>query len=356
VPLSVEFIGQLDSPQNVEIRARVEAFVDDMLFKEGAPVTNGQPLFRLDKKPYEERLASAKGSLGEAKAALNKYKADVDRLTPLAKAKAIPKQDLDNAIASVEIGNAAVVSAEARVKYAELDLGYCDVKAPINGLIGAKQVNIGDLVGKGQPTLMATISTLNPIWFYCNVSEEQYIRAEETVRRTGRRLDDLPITLILANNSIHPGKGSFVFIDRAVDSKTGTIRVRAQFTNSTGILRPGMFGRIKVDGGVRPDSIVVPERAITELQGKSFAWVIGPDNKATQRSVAVAQQVGDCLMVTNGLQAGERLVTEGLQKVREGAPVKPMTAAQMAEAAAAQAAKNAEAKPAKEGEAKHSKE
>src|SRR5215510_1655323 len=228
-PASVEFIGQLDSPQNVDVRARVEAFVDKMLFTEGTEVKEGDPLFKLDDKPFQERLAAAKGQLAEAKAALAKYEKDVARLTPLAQKRAIPQQDLDNALASVDVGKASVLSAQAQVESATLDLGYCDVKAPVSGLIGAKQVSMGELVGKGQPTLLATISTLDPIWFYCAVSEVDYLKAESETRRTGKKVEELPVTLILANGSVHPGKGKFVFIDRAVDPKTGTLRVRAEF-------------------------------------------------------------------------------------------------------------------------------
>src|SRR5262245_8204630 len=159
-PLDTEIIGQLDSPQNVEIRARVEAFVENVLFTEGTEVKEGDPLFKLDDKPFKERLAHANGMLAEAKAALKKYETDVARLTPLAKAKAVPQQDLDNALASVDVGKASVLSAQARVESATLDLGYCDVRAPTNGLIGAKLVSAGELVGKGQPTLLATMSSL----------------------------------------------------------------------------------------------------------------------------------------------------------------------------------------------------
>jgi membrane fusion protein (multidrug efflux system) len=333
-PLHTEIIGQLDSPQNVEVRARVEAFVEKVLFTEGTEIKEGAPLFALDKKPFEERLAAARGMLAEAKAQLNKYGKDVARLTPLAQKRAIPQQDLDNAQASVEVGNAAVLSAQARVESATLDLGYCDVKAPITGLIGAKQVSIGELVGKGQPTLLATMSTLNPIWFYCAVSEAQYLKAEAEVRKKGRQISELPVTLILTDGSVHPAQGKFVFIDRAVDIKTGTLRVRAEFANAEKLLRPGMFGRIKVDLGVRPDSLLVPERAVAEMQGKNFMWVIGPDNKATQRPVKVGDTLGENVLILEGLKPGDRIVTEGLQKVREGVPVQPMTAAQMAQAAA----------------------
>jgi RND family efflux transporter MFP subunit len=350
-PMHTEIIGQLDSPQNVEVRARVEAFVEKVLFTEGTEIKEGDPLFLLDKKPFEERLAGARGMLAEAKAQLNKYEKDVARLKPLAEKRAIPQQDLDNAEASVEVGKAAVLSAQARVQSVMLDLGYCDMRAPIAGLIGAKQVSIGELVGKGQPTLLATISTLDPIWIYCAVSEVQYLKAQSEVRRLNKQVAECPITLVLTDGSVHPAKGRFVFIDRAVDVKTGTLRVRAEFANAEKLLRPGMFGRIKVDLGVRPDSILVPERAVAELQGKNFVWVIGADNKASQRGVKVGETIGENVLITEGLKAGERIVVEGLQKVREGAPVQAKTAAQMAEAAQAAkeaGAQNAEAKSTKE--------
>jgi membrane fusion protein, multidrug efflux system len=353
MPLDAEIIGQLDSPQNIEIRARVEAFVQEMPFAEGTNVTTGDLLFKLDDGPYRQKLAAAKGSLAEAEAALAKYQADVARLKPLAEKRAVPQQDLDNALASVDVGKASVFSAQARVESALLDLSYCNVLAPTNALIGAKQVSIGELVGKGTPTLMATMSTLDPIWIYCNVSEVGMLNADDYARRTGKRVTDAPVSLILANGSVHPHKGQIVFIDRAVDIKTGTLRIRGQFPNPDQLLRPGMFGRMKLDLGVRPDSILVPERAVTELQGKSFVWVIGPDNKAEQRKVTVGQQIGENLLILENLKAGERIVVEGVQKVRDGMEVKPVTAAQ-----AAEAVKQAEGapKPTKEVETKHGKE
>src|SRR5215467_5110979 len=164
-----------------------------MLFTEGTEVKEGDPLFKLDDRPYQERLAAAKGALAEAKAALNKYDKDVARLTPLAAKRAVPQQDLDNALAAVDVGKAAVLTAEARVESTMLDVGYCDVRAPVSGLIGAKQVSIGELVGKTVPTLLVTISTLDPIWFYCNVSEVDYLKAEAETQRTGTRVQDLPV-------------------------------------------------------------------------------------------------------------------------------------------------------------------
>lgn len=338
VPLSTTLIGQLDSPQNVEVRARVEAFVDEMRFTEGVEVKKGDVLFVLDKKPFLEKLMAAKGSLAESNAALLKYQTDVARLLPLVAKKAVPQQDLDNSLASVDMGKASVLSAQSRVETALLNLGYCDVLAPITGLIGAKQVSIGDLVGKGEPTLLATMSTLDPIWFYCNVSEVDYIQAEAKSRKIGRDINTLPLTLVLANGLEHPNQGKFVFIDRAVDVKTGTLRIRAEFPNPEKILRPGMFARARVNLGIRKDCLEVPQRAVVELQGKTFLWLIGQDGKASQRPVTVGELNGSNVIIADGLKPGERVVVEGLQKVRQGLPVNALSAAQMAALNAAPAA------------------
>lgn len=345
VPLTTTLIGQLDSPQNVEVRARVEAFVDEMHFTEGVEVKKGDVLFVLDKKPFLEKLAAAKGSLAESQAALKKYQTDVARLQPLAEKKAVPQQDLDNSLAALDAGKANVLTAQSRVETAQLNLGYCDVLAPITGLIGAKQVSIGDLVGKGEPTLLATMSTLDPIWFYCNISEVDYIQAETKSRKLGRDINTLPLTLVLSNGLEHPNPGKFVFIDRAVDVKTGTLRIRAEFPNPQKILRPGMFARARVDLGIRKDCLEVPERALVELQGKTFLWIIAPDGKASQRAVKTGETNGSNTLILEGLKPGERVVIEGLQKVREGLPVTAMTSAQMA---ALQSAPAAKVKPAKE--------
>lgn len=321
VPLSTVLIGQLDSPQNVQVRARVEGFVDEMLFTEGTEVKEGDTLFQLDKKPFLEQFAAAEAQLAQARAALKKYEADVARLAPLAAERAVPQQDLDNALASVDVGKAGVAAAEAQLESAHIDLGYCDIKAPVSGLIGSKEVSIGELVGKGEPTLMTTISTLDPIWFYCNVSEVEYLQAREKSKVTGKEVEDVPLTLILSNGTEHPDPGKFVFIDRAVDIKTGTLRVRAEFPNREKLLRPGMFARVRVDLGKRPDTITVPERAILELQGKSFVWLVQEGNKAHQQPVVTGEQVGPNIIINEGLKAGDRIIVEGIHKLREGMPV-----------------------------------
>ena len=330
-PMKTEIIGQLDSPQNVEVRARVESFVDKILFTEGTEVHEGDKLFLLDEKPFKERLAAAKGMLAQSKAALAKHKTDVARLTPLAQKKAVPQQDLDNALAAVDFATADLDSAQARVESAQLDLGYCDVRAPVTGLIGAKQVSIGELVGKGNPTLLATISTLDPIWFYCAISEVQYLKAQSELRRLGKQLDQVPVYLILADGSRDPDAGKIVFMDRAVDPKTGTLRIRAQFQNKGKTLRPGMFARLEVDLGTQPNTILVPEGAVAELQGKNFVWAIGTDNKAAQRPVTVGETIGNAVIVKEGLKPGDRIVVEGSQKLRDGVVIQEAAGAQNTE-------------------------
>jgi membrane fusion protein (multidrug efflux system) len=335
VARSTTFIGKLDSPQNVEVRARVESFLDKILFTEGSEVKAGDPLFELDRKPYEEKLAAAKGKLAEGIAALSKSNLDIPRLKVLVAQNATPQKDLDAAVTTKEVNEANVASAEARVKSAELDLGYCDVKAPLAGRIGAKEVPIGSLVGKGEPTLLATISQLDPIWFYCAISEVDYLQAEKLAGEAGRKMGELPAQLILADGSEHPDPGKWVFVDRVVDATTATIRARAEFPNSRKALRPGMFARVRMSIPTEEGNIMVPERALVELQGKNFVWVIDADNKATQRGVQVASnRVGPNVIILGGLEPGERIVVEGLQKLREGAPVQPMPAPQTTETAA----------------------
>jgi membrane fusion protein (multidrug efflux system) len=177
---------------------------------------------------------------------------------------------------------------------------------------------------------MATMSTLDPIWINCNVSEVGMLNADDYARRTGKRVSEAPVSLILANGALYPHRGRIVFIDRAVDVKTGTLRIRGEFPNPDQRLRPGMFGRMKADLGVRPDSLLVPQKAVTELQGKSFVWIVGPDNRASQRPVTVGLQVGEGLLIQEGLKPGERLVVEGIQKLRDGVEVKPLTTEQAA--------------------------
>ena len=327
ISMTASIIGQLDSPQNVEIRARVEAFVEKVCFTEGSNVKQGDLLFALDKKPFVERLSASKADQAKADAGLKKAEADLARIRPLAGTGAVSKQDLDNATAAVDAAKASLDAAKAKVESSQIDLGYCDVRSPINGLIGAKEVSVGDLVGKGQATLLATMSSLDPIWCYCNIAEVDFIKIKNRALELGLDVGKLPLTLVLPNGQDHPKRGKLVFFDRAVSTKTGTMRVRAEFPNPTEILRPGMFVRVRFEGGTRP-GIQIPERAVMEIQGKAFVWVVDEKRVATQRPITLGDQKDSQLVVLGGLKPGERIVVEGINKVREGSPV--MTPADLA--------------------------
>ena len=313
-------IGQLDSPQNVDVRARVEAFLQEITFTEGGKVKQGDVLFKLDRLPYIERLAMAKAALAEAIVAERKYEIDVTRLKPLVANGGVSQQDMDNAQASLDASKATVESAKAKVESAQLDLGYCEVRAPIDGLIGAKEASVGDLVGKGEPTLLATMSSLDPIWFYCNISEADYIRTRTRAEELGKDLGTVPLTLVLPGGKEHEHKGRIVFFDRAVNIKTGTMRVRAEFPNPTELLRPGMFTRARIEPGSR-EGIKIPQRAVTEIQGRSFVWIVDGEQKVSQREVRLGEILGSEVVVSEGLAPGERIILEGVQKVRDGAKV-----------------------------------
>ncbi|NWK57557.1 efflux RND transporter periplasmic adaptor subunit [Verrucomicrobiaceae bacterium N1E253] len=324
VERSTVFVGQLDSPQNVEIRARVESFLDKVAFTEGEEVKKGDLLFMLDEKPYLKKIASAKGDLAAAQAALTRSNIDVPRLTSLVSEGAAPQRDLDNAIASQSSNKAKVASAEAALEAAQLELSYCEIHAPLSGRIGAKQASVGSLVGKGEPTLLATISQVDPMWFDCSISEVDFIRADKVARKAGYKLGQLPLTLILPDGSESESPGKWVFKDRVVDPTTATIRARAEFANPTGVLRPGMFARVRVSLPSRKGNILVPDRALTELQGKEFLWILQSDNTVKQRMVNVAEtRIGSNVMVLSGVEAGEKVIVEGIQKVRDGSKVTP---------------------------------
>jgi membrane fusion protein (multidrug efflux system) len=255
-------------------------------------------------------------------------------LTPLAKQNAVPQRELDAALTALDVNQANVAAAEARVKSAELDLGYCDIRAPLSGRIGAKAVAIGSLVGKGEPTLLATISQIDPIWFYCSISEVDFLKAERLARTAGRKMGELPVTLVLADGTELPQQGKWVFTDRVVDSTTATIRARAEFPNPDRQLRPGMFARVRVSLPAEQGNILVPERAVTELQGKMFLWTVDSQKKATQRAVRVAPiRIGPDAVVLEGLAPGEQVVVEGVLKLREGGTVQPVPFVRDAETA-----------------------
>lgn len=322
VPLFAEFIGQTETTA-VEVRARVEGIIQQVVYQEGTEVEAGQLLFVIEREPIEQRLRRARAHLAELNASLAKAQADVARLKPLADERAIPRQDYDNALAQLDRAAAGVDSGKADVRTAELDFTYCEVRAPIAGLIGAKQADVGSLVGRGQPTLLATISPLDPITVASTISEVEYLR---TRREAGERAGPLPVELLLPDGTTHPHLGRFTFADRAVDPTTGTLKIRADFPNPEKIIRPGQFARLRVRLRDREKALLVPQRAVQEIQGLYNIWSVGADRKATFRRVELGARVGNLWLVEKGLAPGDRLVVEGLNKVRPGLEVDPKPA------------------------------
>lgn len=329
LPVFGEFVGQTEAPANVDVRARVEGFVEGIHFREGSMVGAGDLLFELEKEPIEQRLFRARATLAESEAALSKARADIARYTPLVEKRAIPRQDLENAEAMERQAIAAVDAGKADVRRAEIDLSYTEVRAPVGGLIGAKQADVGSVVGGFNGSLLATISPVDPIWFNANVSEVAYLEASkwftageiEQWEKDGR--GGRPVTLILADGEEHGEEGRFIFMDRVIDPKTGTLRLRAEFANPGNRLRPGMFGRVRVLLTEKPGAVLVPQRAVQEIQGTYSVFKLGEGDKVVFTRVKVGQRVGSLWVIDEGLAAGDRVVVEGVLKVRDGVVVAP---------------------------------
>jgi membrane fusion protein (multidrug efflux system) len=342
-------VAQTDAKETVEIRARVQAFLEAQHFTEGTIVKKDQLLFTLDKREYEAKLQQAKAQLEVALARLGKAETDERRLKPLAERKAVPQQDYDDAAANLLSAKAAVSAARSGVVAAELDLSYCTIKSPIAGLIGKRLVAPGNLVGKGEATLLDTVSSIDPIRVNGTISEAEYLRF--FAQRKERGNSSTPLELMLADGSVFPHKGKIVIVDRAVDQKTGTLNFSAEFPNPEGQLRPGQFGRIRAVVEMARDAIVVPKRAVQEIQGMQTVLVVGADDMVALRTIKPGETVGDSLIVRDGLKPGERVIVDGVQKARPGSKVNPTSAA-MASPAEAKGGEKAQGKPAEAKAAK----
>jgi len=339
VPIYAEYVGQTDARETVEIRARVQAFLDAQHFTEGTVVKKGDLLFTLDKREYEAKLLQAKAELEGAMARLGKAETDEKRLKPLAERKAVPQQDYDNAVANLQTAQAGVSAAKSGVVEAELNLSYCTITSPITGLIGKRLVAPGNLVGKGEATLLDTVSSIDPIRVNTTISEAEYLRffASRNERTSGPG----QLELILADGSVYPHKGKLAIVDRAVDPKTGTLNFSAEFPNPAGQLRPGQFGRVRAVAEMVKDALLIPKRAVQEIQGMKTVLVVGADNTVALRTIQPGDTVGDLLIVRSGLKPGERVIVDGMQKAKPGSKVNPTTAV---EAAAAQPTDSAASK------------
>jgi membrane fusion protein (multidrug efflux system) len=327
VPIYGDFVAQIDAKETVEIRARVQAFLEGQHFTEGTVVKKDQLLFTLDKREYQAKLQQAKAELEVSMARLGKAETDERRLKPLAERRAVPQQDYDNAAANLLSAQAGVSASKSAVVTAELDLGYCTIKSPIKGLIGKRLVAAGNLVGKGEATLLDTVSSIDPIRVNATISEAEYLNYFGQQQKKGaRRPDAAGLELVLADGSLFPHKGKFVIIDRAVDLKTGTLTIIAEFPNPEGQLRPGQFGRLRALVDTVENAILLPKRAVQEIQGMKSVLVVGADNMVALRTIRPGETVGDMLIILDGVKPGDRVIVDGVQKARPGSKVNPTTA------------------------------
>jgi len=325
VPIYGEYVARTEARETVEIKARVGGYLEKILFKEGSKVKAGQLLFVIDQRPYKAALQDAKGQLAQAQAGFEKAAKDVDRLRPLVAADAAPEQDLDKAEAEAQYSRAAIEKGKAAVDQAELELKFTEIRAPITGIIGKHDVTVGNLVTKDQ-TLLTTLSSWDPMRVVFSISETDYLKLTKMYPegREGTPKNPKAIfELIMADNSLYPYKGKISFVDRALDPTTGTLNIYVSFPNPDILLRPGLFARIRVPLEEKQDALLVPQRAVQEMQGVQTVMVVGPENKVALRTVTLGPRYEDYYLITEGLQAGEMIVVEGLQKAIPGRKVTP---------------------------------
>jgi membrane fusion protein (multidrug efflux system) len=341
VPIGGELTATMLGIEDVELRARVEGYLKSVDYREGSEVKKGQLLFTIDDQPYRAKLAEAKGALGRAEAALSKADMDVSRYRPLAAERAISQAELDNAVSAQRSARAQVDAAKAGVESATLDLGYTRISAPIDGLAGSAQRKVGDLVGKGEPTLLTTVSSIDPIRVRVNIPEALYLKyadrlqaayappqASATVASTaGGKKQEPPAAgdgaqLVLADGKTYPHRGRLILVDRSVDPQTGTLRADLAFPNPKRVLRPGLYAKVHYKEEVRPAALLVPQRAVQELQGQFSVVVVNAEGKVESRKVKPGPRAGSLWILEEGVKPGEKVVVEGVQKVRDGMTVK----------------------------------
>lgn len=376
VPVVREFVARTEAANTIVIQARVEAILETMEFEEGKPVTAGQVLYRLDSQTYDANLSAAKAGLAKsqadlklaneqvsvraaeaavnkAKAALQKAKNDVARLKPLAEQDAVPRQDLDTAVSEQEVAEAEldaqeadlqnsqiregvgilqakaqVEAAEASVALAELDVGYCTISCPIDGLIGRTQVDVGNLVGKLGDTDLVTVSSVDPMRATLSISEEEFLKFQQK----GKREDGgLPVQLLLADDSVYEHVGKVITAERAVAVETGTLQLVTEFPNPDGFLRPGQFGRVRATVNELKGAVLVPQRAVMEQQSAKIVYVVDADNKVALKTVQLTERYEGNFVVVDGLEGGEKAIVEGQVKVRPGMSVVPSARAASSE-------------------------
>lgn len=325
VPVTDEWVGTLDGYVNAQIQPQASGYLVSQEYREGSLVHKDQVLFQIDPRPFEAALEQAQGQLGQAQAQLGLAEINVKRDTPLASAHAIARSQLDNEIQQKYEAEAAVKTAQAAVDTAKLNLSFTQVRSLITGIAGQATTQVGNLVSTA--SVLTSVSQLDPIKVYFSISDSQYLALVQRSRSGGGDLlhsgAKIPLTLTLSNGNVYPYKGHIAFVDRQLNSQTGAIRIAASFPNPGNILRPGQFGRVRAETEMLHNAILVPQVALTEFQGTQQIYTVGPDNKVHVNNVTVGPQSGDSWVIEKGLASGALVITDNLQKLREGAPVNP---------------------------------
>ncbi len=329
VPIYKEFVGQVYGLLDIPIRARVEGFLEGIYFREGLSVKKGQVLHTIDSQPFLADVASAESKVAEAQTYLVNATNELERYKPLAEINAVSKSDLDATQASRDAAESSLNAAKANLKLANINLGYCTIKSPIDGLIGKTEARVGEFVGREpNPVILNIVSQISSARVQFFITEAEYLILSKTIqaRMDDNQSKDRPkdnLELILADGSMYEEKGTVDFIDRNVDTSTGTILVQATFPNPNQLLRPGMFSKVRVKLETMNDAVLVPQRSIMELQGQRSVYVIDHDNKVSARQIVATEKIDDLWLVEEGLKAGEKVVVSGLQKVASGVTINP---------------------------------
>lgn len=330
VSLYGDWVATLDGFVNAQIQPQVSGYMIQQDYREGSVVQSGEVLFEIDPRPFQATLDQAEGQLAQARAQLALADINVKRDTPLAQAHAIAQSQLDNEVQQQAAQGAGVRTAEANVEQARLNLGFTKVRSLVTGIAGRAMTQVGNLVS--QSTGLTTVSQVNPVKVYFSISEQEYLALSGRVKAGGKA--DLlsggkviPLQLTLGNGQLYPYKGQIVFVDRQVNPETGTIQIAGSFPNPQNLLRPGQFGRIKAETEVRHDALLIPQRAVNELQGSYQVAVVDSNNIVQIRSVALGPQLGSELIITSGINPNERVVTEGVSKLKDGMRVSPQPTA-----------------------------
>jgi len=334
VPVGSEWVGTLDGNVNAQIQPQVSGYLIQQNYKEGSSVAQGQVLFEIDPRPFQAVVDQAAAQLEQAKAAYGLTQTNVNRDTPLAAAHAVAQSQLDTEKAQMAQAEAAIKAAQANLNTAQLNLGFTHVRSLISGVAGQATTQVGNLVSP--QSVLTSISQLSPIRVYFSLSDKEYLALVGRLKHGGDNLlksaDAVPLTLKLGDGSIFPYKGRIVFVDRQMNQQTGAIRVAATFPNPGNILRPGQFGRVSANTEIKHNAILVPQAAVTDFQGQKQIYTVAAGNTVHVVNVTVGAESGTDVVILSGLSSGADVITDNLQKLREGAPVNPHPAAPSAPA------------------------